>query len=268
VRFIHINEDVPLSSFDLENLRSTGEVVDDAIVWEVDDSSVETVKFLEKQGIVKVIKGDDEIDSVSDIMRLTDKVELLQGGSVIMKIYLLDHVFTLEERQLLTATAFRKQLLRLKKFIQIKPKEWVTLVNYWFDVAKDIHEPSEEETVKEKILNYLRDCTIYTDIHSALSYYTLYYNENEPGVVFCLADNLLKVVDVNRRRLRSILSDEVQETVQKRYGRARHRFWKFYIKRCGIDLDEQMYREEEEEEETEELEAFGGVGDGDESSED
>ena|GEM_PF-2310274 len=207
------------------------------------------LKVLEEAGFIRIIKAQDisQISSYEDIIELTERVELLQGGTAHLRAVVAGHIFEFTESQLLSPNTLMKRLIRLKKFIRIKPKEWEYIITDWLSRAVEVQEISEEDEIREAILNYLTRCTIYTEKEKAISMYTLFYDPNEPDVVYCLSENLKHVTDEESlRKIRWIMSDYiVDKSVQKRIHGEKKRFWKFYIDKCDIDISTQLHTDED-----------------------
>jgi hypothetical protein len=198
-----------------------------------------------------------------DILRNTEKVEMLQGGSVRLRVHILGNVWEFTESELLGPTALEKRLLRLKKAIFVKKDEWSKILQDWFDRSEDIKEISEDDEACEKILIYLSQCTIYKDIDKASAMYTLYYDENDPKIVYSLSDNMARVGEsipwykaknnsdgggLSLQKMGWLISDYIEHpSVQKTCDGKKKRFWRVYIDKANINLDEQMYKEEEDE---------------------
>ncbi|GAH25033.1 unnamed protein product [marine sediment metagenome] len=243
--------DFPLD--EIPFLKGQYQVVSDAgdseFIYDVDDALKEKLKVLEEAGFIKEIKGEqNNIECTDDIIRLTDRVELVQGGSLYMHVKILGHDFRFTETQLLSPVALSTQLLRLKKLIKPTAKEWKGILEYWFSISVDINEESEDEEYVEKILNYLNDCVIYTDKEMAASPFSLYSNGGDSGKVYCTIDALCEHLETRqRRKLRGVLSDYIEgNSVQWRVRGRRVRFWGFSVDKCGIDLEKQKEKKEDE----------------------
>ena len=252
MRFM-ILRDFPLD--EIPFLKGQYQVVSDAgdsdFTYDVDDAIKEKLKVFEEAGFIKEVRGErNDIESADDIVRLTDKVELVQGGSLYMYVKILGHDLSFTESQLLSSVALSRQLLRMKKLIKPTAKQWKEILEYWFSISTDIKEESEDEEYVEKILNYLNDCVIYTDKEMAASPFSLYANGGDSGKVYCTIDALCEHLETRqRRKLRGVLSDYIEgNSVQWRVRGRRVRFWGFLADKCGIDLEKQKEKKEDEEE--------------------
>jgi hypothetical protein len=218
-------------------------------VYDVPSEFRDKLVVLEEAGFIRIIKPQNfsQITGFEDIIELTEKVELLQGGTAHLRVVIADHVFEFTESQLLSPTTLMKRLIRLKKFVRIKPKEWEYIITDWLSRAEEIQEISEDDEIRENILNYLARCTIYTDIEKAIGRYTLYYDINEPDVVYCHSENLKHVADEEHlRKIRWTMKDYIlDKSVRKRVHGERKRFWKFSIDKCDIDLSTQLHTDED-----------------------
>ena len=226
---------------------------DGVLIYEIqaDSNLIQKMKVLEEAGFIKPIKEElREVESVDDLISLTKRVEVVQGGSLYMRVHLSDHILTFNESQLLTPTMLRKYLLRLGKCLRIRQNDWDELVQYWLDIAEKIDEVSEEDEIIEKFLNYIRECRIVKEVEQAISPYTILLRDGE---FFCSTDTVAEKLGVSKRKLRSILSDYiVGSSVQFRSHGRRYRFWRLSAEKCGIDVERQL--EEEGAEEAEEAE--------------
>lgn len=224
---------------------------DGEIIYEVqaDPNLIQKMKVIEEAGFIKPIKEElREVESIEDLIPLTKKVEIVQGGPLYMRVYLGDHILTFNENQLLTPTMLRKYLLRLGKILRIKQKDWEELAQYWLDIAEKVDEVSEEGEIIEKFLNYIRECRIVKEVEQAILPYTILLKDNE---FFCSTDTVAEKLSVSKRKLRSILSDYIiGSSVQFRSHGRRYRFWKLSEK-CEIDVKKQLEEEEAEEAEEE-----------------
>jgi len=227
---------------------------DGEIIYEVqaDPNLIQKMKVIEEAGFIRPIKEElREVESIEDLIPLTKKVEIVQGGPLYMRVYLGDHILTFNENQLLTPTMLRKYLLRLGKILRIKQKDWEELAQYWLDIAEKVDEVSEEGEIIEKFLNYIRECRIVKEVEQAILPYTILLKDGE---FFISTDTVAEKLGVSKRKLRSILSDYiVGGSVQFQSHGRRYRFWKLSEKSvCEIDVKKQL--EEEEAEEAEEAE--------------
>ena len=216
-------------------------------VYEISDDYRSKMKVLEEFGFVKEIKGEiTELEQLSDLMRLTDKVELLQGGDIYLKVKLVNgHEFLFSEDEMLGLKAIKQRLLRLKAVIPVTGADWREVLKYWLSIAEEINEPSEERSIAERVLDYLSTCIVYKEKEKVVSPYSLFYDEATPNSVFCSIDELVERLGYqNRRKLRSILSDYIVDSARVRVHGRRYRFWLFSVERCEIDLDKQMEKVE------------------------
>jgi len=221
---------------------------DGEIIYEVqaDPNLIQKMKVIEEAGFIRPIKEEvREVESIEDLIRLTKKVEIVQGGSLYMRVHLGDHILTFNENQLLTPTMFRKYLLRLGKILRIKQKDWEELAQYWLDIAEKVDEVSEEGEIEEKFLNYIRECRIVKEVEQAILPYTILLKDDE---FFVSTDTVAEKLGVGKRKLRSILSDYIiGSSVQFRSHGRRYRFWKLSEKSvCEIDVKKQLEEEEVE----------------------
>jgi hypothetical protein len=248
MRFIILRE-LPLD--DIPFLKGKYSVVsgiaDDEFVYEAEDSIKDKLKVFEEAGYIKEVKGvQSDIESVDDIIRLTEKVALLQGGEAFLRVKLLGHELEFRESQLLSPKMLEVYLIRLRKFLHIPKTRWTEIIQYWLSVAEDVEEISEEEEIKEKVLNYLKRCVIYTDIQKSVGRGTLFYSEETPKVVYCLSSHLTEM-DGNHyplRRIRWLLRDYLAgSSIQKMVGGERRRYWQFLIEKTGIELEKAKWRE-------------------------
>ena len=219
-------------------------------IYEVDDIGLKPeLDLLEKYGLIKLIKSDSqEIEDVDDIIRLTEGVEIIEGGNMYLKVKILEHEFTFTEAQLMSAFSLQKYMLRLGKFITIPGKRWREIAQYWLDIGEKMHELSDEDVMRERVLNYLKKCVIYRETEKALGFHSLFFDDTEQSVVFCSIDALVEHLQIkNRRKLRSVLSEQISgQSVQRYVYGEKKRFWRFIIDGCELNLEEQMYEEEEE----------------------
>ena len=236
-------------------------------IFEADDTLIDKLETLELAGFIKIIHQYNGIENVSDIIRCTEKVEILQGGSMALRIHILGHLWEFSETELHGKTALEGRLFRLKKAIHIKQKDWWSILDSWLSRAEDIDEISERDELVEKILTYLSRCTIYTDIEKALGKKTLYYTEDDPNVVYSLTSHLKSVcgdsisaggMDMrdglgksnsssggmpSARRVRWVFNDYVDgPSIRKTVaGERNNRFWRIPIEKARIDFDEQLF---------------------------
>lgn len=255
MRFVVLRE-FPLEEipFLKDQYKVVSDVADADFVYEVDDAKKDKLKVFEEAGFIKEVKGErNEIEGVDDIIRLTEKVEVLQGGSLYMRVKLLGHELQFTESQLLSPMALSRQLLRLKKLIKPTGKDWKAILEYWFSVSEDIKEESETEEYVEKVLNYLNDCVIHDNKEMAAAPFSLYSDDfsYSSDIVFCSIDALCEHLEMrSRRRLRAILSDYISgNSVQWRVRGKRMRFWSFLCEECGIDFEKQKEKRDNEPEE-------------------
>lgn len=241
-----------------DNTETTEDSFDsDVLIYKVkkvtDDLHVQ-MNVLEKCEILKMIKETDEIDSAKDIIPMTKKVEKLKSSPMYLKIFFPNTTFLLSESELMCSTAFRKFLLREGKFINIGNKDWISIVQAWLGMAVEIKEETEEDQLVDKVLNYLSNCTIYIEKNKSISRNTLFYDKKEnPQVVYCFIDILMDIINTKRkteitsRKLRAMLSNYVDgNSVQERIYNTKYRFWRFFIDKSGIDLERQIFVEDEE----------------------
>ena len=264
-RFILTNKNISVK--DIEFLQGAEirefRQPDGEIIYEVqaDPNLIQKMKVIEEAGFIRPIKEElREVESIEDLIPLTKKVEIVQGGPLYMRVYLGDHILTFNENQLLTPTMLRKYLLRLGKILRIKQKDWEELVQYWLDIGEKVDEVSEEGEVVEKFLNYIKECRIVKEVEQAILPYTILLKDNE---FFCSTDTVAEKLGVGKRKLRSFLSDYIiGNSIQFRSHGRKYRFWKLSEKcECEIDVKKQL--EEEEAEEAEE----GATGEGEEGRE-
>lgn len=219
---------------------------------------------LEAVGFIKIIKAQlTEISSIDHILQLTQSVRMLQGGSLQLYVNVDGHAFEFSELELMNSRALRMRLLRLKVTIPIKPEDWQSLLNAWFEMAEDIHELSEEEEIIEVVLNYLRSCTAYKERDKALGKYTILYDPelaesmikkqaldiSPENVIFCQSDHFetIKTEEYTLRKIRWLMRDFLcGQSVQIRISGVKKRFWPFLIDKCEIDLDKQLAEDEDE----------------------
>ncbi len=213
------------------------------------------LKLLEEMGFIKIIKEINELQSVEDIIPMTKRVEKLKSSPMYLKIYFPNTSFLLSESELMTVTKFRKCLLREGKFISIPSKAWWGIVQYWLDVAEEIVEETEDDYVVDKVLNYLSNCIIYEDADKAISRNTLFYDNDEKGVVCSHIDAIVEFInnkrknEISSRKLRAVLSDYVVgDSIRKRIFNNRYRFWMFDIAKSGVDLEKQLFVKEKSDE--------------------
>jgi len=259
MRFVIVKDD--FYPDEVTFLRGVYKVVKDPmsniLVYEVPATLKSKLEVLEEAGIVRVIKEESikDISSILDLIGLTERVEMLQGGSVLLRVTLRDgHIFTFTESQLTKPYAIQKMLLRLKKIVKVRKDEWVELLKYWFSISEDIEEISEDDEIREKVITYLKSCVIYTDKWKSLGYRTLLYIEKDNDRVYCYSNNLKRLLgDISLRKIRWILSDYiVGKSLQLRIEKEnsglgnRYRFWAFGIEKCGIDLEQQLFKSEED----------------------
>ena len=248
MRFVVLKDD--LYPGDVPFLRSAKANEESSeIVYEIGEEVREKLKVLEEAGFVKVVKESlDSIRSVDDVMRLTERVEVLQGGTMFLRVFLCGHEIEFMEDELLNPIALRKRLLRLMAIVNIKNEEWNDLLRFWFSIATRVKEISEEDEIREEILTYLRRCVIYEDMNKSLGRMTLFYDRKDPCVVFCCAENLKQFHGFNytQRKIRWLLSDYIEgESVQRRIKNEKHRYWRISIEKAGIDLNAQKFSEED-----------------------
>ena len=221
------------------------------IIYEVDDIGLKPeLDLLERYGLIKLIKSESqEIEDVNDIIRLTETVEIVEGGNMYLKVKILKHEFTFSEAQMMSGFALQKYMLRLGKFINIPGKGWREIAQYWLDIGEKMHELSDEDVMREKVVNYLKKCVIYRETEKALGFHSLLFDNTEESVVFCSIDALVEHLQIkNRRKLRSVLSEHISgQSVQRYVYGEKKRFWRFLIDKCELNLEEQMYEEEGEE---------------------
>ncbi len=250
MRFMVIRDDFPLEevAFLKGQYRVVSDPTDEEIIYEVNDALKNKLKIFEEAGFIKEVKGErKELESVEDIIRLTEKVRLIQGGSLYMRVKLLGHNFHFTESQLLTPFALSKQLLRLKKLIKPTTKQWKEILEFWFSISEDIKEESEEEKYIEEVLNYLSDCVIYDDKEMAAAPFSL-YSDGSGDKVYCSIEALCEHLGVsNRRKLRALLSDYIDgNSVRWRVRGKRMRFWCFLTEPCEIDIEKQKEKSKSE----------------------
>ena len=222
---------------------------------ETKDEFIPDLDVLERAGFIKVVHDFDSIEEPSDILRCTKKVEMLQGGTVKLRVYILDGIWEFTESELLGPTALVKRLIRLKKAVYVKKEEWQEILSNWLRSAEDVIEINEDEEVREKFLLYILRCRIYTEIEKSLGVGALFYDESDHDVVYCLSNNLkivlktlfVKESEVSLRKIRWLLTDFISgESVQRRVMGERKRFWRISINAAGIDVKKQLFSEEDE----------------------
>ncbi|RLF37266.1 MAG: hypothetical protein DRM99_00825 [Thermoplasmata archaeon] len=247
---------------DIPFLKGNYEVVDsdnpDALVYQIKnptDNMLVKLETLESAGMLKIVRtsGIKDINSFEDIIDMTVRVEKIKSSPMYLKVFFPDASFLLSETELLSSSKFRRCLLREGKFISIPGKAWTGIVQHWLDVADEVVEESEDEQIIDLVLNYLCNCTVYKDVDKALARNTLFFDEADDGVVYSLTGNVVDFVNskynknsFNSRNLRAILSEFiVGNSVQRRIFTSRYRFWRFSIPKVGIDLDKQLFVEDE-----------------------
>lgn len=249
MRFMKV-KDLPLDeiAFLRGRYKIISSVIDGEDIYEVDDELRDELKVLEKAGFVKIIKGEiHDIEKAEDLLSLTERVEIVEGGSLFLRVQLAGHTLSFTEDQLLTPTALRKYLLRIGKVLSIKQKEWNELLQYWLDIGERVSEVSEDEEVVDKFLNYIGECRVVKDTKEAVLPYVLLMKD---GSVYCSTDTIAEKLGMGKRKLRSVLSDYiVGNSVQFRIYDRRHRFWQLSVDKCGINLEKQLAEEVKEEEE-------------------
>lgn len=252
LRFVVLKDDFFIDETPLKG-KYTVEDSDGEIIYYVEDITVKPeLSFLELYGIIRLIHEESsELDNAEDIIRLTDSVEILEGGSIYLKVKIMGREFMFTELQLMSSVTLKRYMLRLGKYFNLKSGDWAPIVQFWLDTGNKTHEISDDEVLIEKSINYLKKCIIYTDIEKALGYHSLFYNVEEPSTVFCLVDSIIGALQIeNRRKVRSVLSEYIAgDSVQKRVYGEKKRFWRFKIEECEINLAEQMHEHEEEVEE-------------------
>lgn len=208
------------------------------------------MKTLESCGFLKIMKAEkiNELETFIDIIPMTQRVEKIKSSPMYLKIFFPNTSFLLSETELLSVVAFRKCLLREGKFIPIPTKEWRVIVQHWLDISEEIIEETEDDYVVDKIMNYLSNCVVYDDIDKAISRNTLHYDKEDNGVVYSRIDTIVEFVnnkrknEISSRKLRAALSEYiVGNSMRKRIFNNRYRFWKFDIKKAGIDIEKQLY---------------------------
>ena len=256
VKFIILNDSLYIDDIPIvkSNIRSVSEETAGEVVYEADESIRDKLKVLEELGFIKEIKSEQRgIKTIDDIIRHTEEVFLLEGGDIHIKVKLLGKVLSFTESQLLDSKALRMQLLRLKEVIQITKKEWNEILSYWFGIAKETNELSEEEEIITKVLNYLGDCAIFRDVNLCAGMFSLYFESSKPDCIFCQIDDLVEFLKFeNRRKLRSILSDYILESRKFTVNRKRKHFWGFDAPKSEINFENQLKEEEIEKEERDE----------------
>ena len=259
---------------DIAFLKGNVRAVPDADIsdelFETDDAFIPKLELLEEMAFIKIVHQYNSIEDVSDIIRCTSRVEMLHGGSTELRVYILGHIWEFSDSELMGPTAVMKRLLGFKRALHIKTKDWWMILDSWLSRSEDIKEISERDEIIEKMLAYLSRCTIYPDIENAVGRNTLFYDEKDPNVVYCLTNNLTTVCGdsmsnnggsvegigkknnggmVGTRRVRWIFNDYIEgasvgKTVS---GERNNRFWRIPIEKSGINLYEQMFKEEDDE---------------------
>ena len=261
MRFIVLNENFHIGDIKIFNdkIRVVSEGTIEGtteLIYEAGESLRDKLKVLEEIGYIKEIKsGQRRIKSAEDVIRHTDEVILLNGGDIYMRVKLLGKEINFTESELLSSIFLKKQLLRFKEVVSISPKEWEDILCYWFTIAREVHETSEEDEIITKVLNYLGDCVIFKDVKYCMGIFSLYFNPDSTysDRVYCLVDDLVEFLKFeNRRRLRSILGDYILENRQFSVNGKRKRFWGFDIQKTEINFENQLKEEEIEKEEHDE----------------
>jgi hypothetical protein len=250
MKFVVLHDDFYISDIpSLSECKVVSSPTDETLIYEAPESLRDKLKVLDEIGLIKEIKGEqNDITSVDDIIRLTESVELLQGGKAVLRVKLLGHELDFTENQILSSEAFRARLIRLRKFIYIPKGKWPELVRFWLSIAKEVSEISEEDELREDILTYLRRCSIYTDIGNAVGRGTLFYSENTPDVAYCLSSHLQELNGKmwSMRKIRWIMREYLAGPSEvKRVRKETKRFWLFLISKTGINLEEQLWHEED-----------------------
>lgn len=250
MRFVVLTDDFFIDDTPLKG-KYVVEDSDGEVIYCVDDITVkQELSFLELYGIIRLIHEESsELDNGEDIIRLTESVDILEGGTVYLKVKIMGREFMFTEMQLMSSVTLKRYMLRLGKFFNIKGGEWAAIVQFWLDTGNKTHEISDDEVLIEKTTNYFKKCVIYSDIEKTLGYHSLFYDGDEPSTFFCLVDSLIGALQIeNRRKVRSVLSDYiVGDSVQKHVYGEKKRFWRFKIEKCELNLAEQMYEHEDEE---------------------
>ena len=230
-----------------EKIMNVSEEASGEIIYEVDESIRDKLKVLEELGLIKEIKSERRrIEKFEDVIRLTEEVVLLNGGSVHMRVKLLGKEISFTEAELLSGYSLQKQLLRFKEIVPISYKNWVKILSYWFSIAKEINETSEEEEVVTKVLNYLGDCVIFDDINLCMGLFSLYFDASCSNCVYCSIEDLAEFLKCEKRRkLRSVLSDYIVESKRLVVNGKRKRFWGFDIQKSEIEFEKQLFKKEE-----------------------
>lgn len=224
--------------------------------YDISDSFLSEMRVFEKSGFVKILKDLNEIENAGDIIRKTESVSSFTGEPLQLAVTIAGSTFLFDEKELLSSRALRIRLLRLKKIVEIKSVEWKEILKFWFEIATELDEPSEAENMAMETLNYVGTSTIYFDASHALDYKTLYFDEGNPGVVYCLIEKLIKALEkkfpvVDNRNLRKAMGNRVTESKRIRVAGIRYRFWGFKINECELNLESQKYRSPDEEDELE-----------------
>jgi len=251
MRFVILHDDIVIE--DIAFLRGRYKVVstalDEEIIYEVDDELRQKIEVFEEAGLVKTIKAEriEDVKSAEDIMRLSEKVQLLKSGSAFLRVYLAGHEIEFTERELLSPLAIMTKMIRLRKNVKIKRSEWDKILDYWLARAEEIDEITEEDEIREKILSYLHKCIIYNDINKAVGRGTLFFDEKDSSVVYGLSEHLSTIdgESYSLRRIAWIMHDYLcGKSMKKSVLGERRRFWRFNIKKCEIDVKKQQYNEE------------------------
>jgi cell fate (sporulation/competence/biofilm development) regulator YlbF (YheA/YmcA/DUF963 family) len=252
MRFVIVNENIYLEEipFLRERYKIVSSAAEEEYVYETDNELEEKLKVLEEAGFIKRVKEKvNEIEKASDIIPATERVEILQGGKMNLRVYLAGHQFEFTEDELESSRALWKRLLRLKKAIRITQKEWSEILQNWLERSENIKEINEEEELRESILAKLQRSIIFNEIEKALSKNVLYYDKEQPNVVWCLSTNLKEIGGDKHsmRKIRWVMSDyTIGASQQKRIKGDRVRFWGLIIDKCGIDLKNQMWNAEKD----------------------
>ena len=128
LRFVIINdnfciEDTPLKG--KYKVNNSGGA--DAVIYEIDDLTLRPeLELLQKYGFLRLVKeGLRAIENAEDIIRLTETVDIIEGGDIYMKVKLMNQEFSFTESQLMSGGTLTRYLLRVGKFIRVPQKTGV-----------------------------------------------------------------------------------------------------------------------------------------------
>jgi hypothetical protein len=217
--------------------------------------------LLEKMGYIKIDKASITIDDQYDIVPATEKVMMTNSSPISMQIYFNDFTVILTENEILTSLAFKKKMFQKKKFLYISKNMWPKIMQMWFDMAEVVEEQSEDDMIRESVLNYLLQCTISDDLNIGYLLNTLYLPNKDKrediGVVWCRTSNIYDLVNKDRkiiidpRKMRFIFSKYIRgNSFQERVSGGKQSFWRILIDKTEIDIDKQFLNVDEIRKET------------------